>query len=777
MRAMLAAAVMLAAAAPRAAAASAGFAVDARVELASVVLMLAEPAEFRARRPDGLDAYAAAAEAAFAAHAAHPAVARVRDLRRGGAPASALVRAALSPSRGDPLAAELVDFEKASGFAAFFASRGEDHRAFVETARRESLHAISPESALAYMGVAMKGDRRFLLAPLLPDDEGLAELSVRAGTPAGRGTRFRFDDFERSVAAELCREAAGWIREPAGSIPAHLAAAVGLRVIARDLGERAYRAALARLESERLPHLRPLAERLKEFEGERVRHETLRAFAPRLEALAAIRVEQAAAAARAGGRDAALSLLAEARAFSPDVETTRRMIFLYQDLKEDARARELSDEILAAGSRQPGLLLDRAGLAAKAGDRAAALGLLDEARGKEPDEAARRRMTELYLELNEFGPARDLLDGLIAAAPHEPRLRIDRALAAARTGDRAAALRGLADAAARRPDPGAARRMALLHLELGDAGPARDLIDRLVKASPKDPLLHVDRAAVAAADGDRERALRELAEARALSPALETRKRIAFLYQDLKDDASAVELLHEIQKDSPPSARLEIDRATRAARAGDRETALQRLAEARALNPSFDERRLMVSLHQGLDDPGPARSLLAGLMAAAPRDPGLRIDHADLSARTGDGPAALASLAQARGLDPDPAGRRRMALIHQDLKDYAGALALLEPLAREQPANAALLADLGLCRYLGGGADAAIEDLRAALELDPAALPAVLTLGSIYAARGRLDLELALYDATPSAGGEPALRALLRARHDELLRARLPRKE
>ena len=769
-RTILAAAVLLAAPAARAAAEA--FAVDPRVELVSVALMLAEPDAFRARRPDGLDAYAAAAEAAFAGFSGHPAVARVRDLRRGGAPASALARAALRPSRKDPLAAELRDFEKASGFAAFFASRAEDHRAFVETARRESLHAISPDSALAYMGVPLTGDRRFLLAPLLPDDEGLAALRVRAGTPAGRGTRFRFDAFESSVADALCREAAGWLREPAGPAAEHLAAAVGLRVIARDLGERVYRAALARRTSERLPHLKALAERLKDFEAERARYKTLQAFAPRLEALASVRADQAEAAARAGRRDEALASLAEARAQGPDAETARRMIFLYQDLKEDAAARALSDELLASSARRPGPLLDRAGLAAKAGDRAAALALLAEARAKDAGEAARRRMAELYLELNEFGPARDLLDGLIAGAPHEPRLRIDRALAAARTGDRAAALRGLADAAARRPDPGAMRRMALLHLELGDASPARDLIDRLVKDSPKDPLLRVDRAAVAAAAGDRARALRELAEARALSPGPGTRQRIAFLYQDLKDEARARELMRELRTDSPPSARLEIDRAARAARDGDRAAALERLAEARTFGPSFDERRLMASLYQALDEPTEARALLDGLMAAAPRDPGLRIDHAALAARTGDRAAALASLAAAGGLGPDAADRRRMALIRQDLKDHAGALALLEPLAREQPANAGLLSDLGLCRYLGGDADGAARDLSAALKLDPAALPAVLTLGSIHAARGRADLELALYDATPRSGGEPALRALLRARRDELLEAR-----
>lgn len=755
----LAAAVLVAFGALRAAAApgSVSFEVDDRVELLSIVLMLSQPA---VKQPD---AYAAAAQAAFAQFSRHPAVTHAAALRKNGASASTL-------AEDDALQGDLRDFEEASRFAVFIAAHKKEHQAYIETARRESLHALSPEAALAYMGIPFEGEHRFVLAPLLPADAGGPR--VRPGARDNGVVRFRFDEFETSVAAELCRAAVSWVRAPAGAVPAHVAAAVGLRVIAADLGERVYLNALARHASQRLPHLRAVGERLKDFEKERARYPTLQAFSPRLESIAAIRIEQATLAAHAGERAEALALLTEARTHSPDLETGRRIMFLYQDLKEDGLAKVLSDEILKASPGNAGVLLDQAGLAAKAGERAAALAFLAEAAGKHPHEAARRRMAELYLELKEYGPARDLLDGLISAEPHDPRLRVDRALVAARTGDRATALRLLAEAASRRPSPNERRHMSLLHLELKDHAPAKGLLDRLIKESPSDATLRVDRAALAAAAGDRAGALRRLGEARELSPSLDTRHRIALLYHDLDDDEHGRDLLSELLQSFPQNARLRIDRAAHAARGGDRAAALRYLAEARRLNPSLEERRLMVSLHQGLGDHEQALDLLAGLIAAAPKDPGLRIDRASLALRTGDHDGARLALGTALTLNPEPADRRRMALLHQDMKDYAAALSLLAPLAREQPENAALLGDLGLCEYLNGRPEEAIAHLRAAIKLDASSLPAVLTLGSIFAAQKRFAEERAVYAAAPPAGGAPELRAVLqRSRKEALARA------
>lgn len=765
----LALAALLAAPA-HAAPGSLAFAVDPRVEALSVVLMLADPEGFKGRRPAGPDAYASAAEAAFAGFSGHPAVASARALLAGGALPSALARAALTPAAGDAFAAELRDFQEASRFAEFFSARGADHAAYVETARRESRRALSPEAALAYMGVRFEGERRFILAPLLPDDEGADGLRLRPGIPEENATRFGFDSFERSAASLLCREAASWLDAPAGSVPEHLAAAVGLRVLAADLGEPVYRAALRRHVSRRLPRLERLAEDLKGYEADRRRYPVLSAYSSRLSGAAALRVDQAEAAAREGRRGEALALLAGARAHGPDVETGRRLIFLYQDLGEAARAEEAAEELHRAAPGDPGATLERAGAAAKAGDRAGALALLAGAPGR-ADASVRRRMAGLYAELEAYGPARELLDGLAAESPRDARLLLDRALANARGGDRPAARRDLAAAAALEPGSGEVRRAAFLHLELGDHARAGALFDRLIRESPGDARLRADAAVAAAEGGRREKALSFLDEARERSPDEETLRRVAALYLQLDDDERARRVLRDLP---PLDARLEIDLAARAARAGDKAAALRRLESARPLSPSFEERRLMVTLYRSLDEPAPARELLAGLLLAAPRDAGLRVELAALASRAGERAAALSALAEARALSPGPEDRRRMALLHQDLKDYAPAAALLEALVRERPRDASLRGDLGLCRYLEGRADAAIEELRAAIALDPASLQAVVTLGSIYASRERFDLERALYAAAPASGGDPALRALLRGRRAELARAAKP---
>jgi tetratricopeptide (TPR) repeat protein len=415
--ALLGLSVLRAAASP----APVSFEVDPRVELAAVVVMLADPAGFKAARPDGLDAYAAAAEAAFSPFAGHPAVARVAARRKAGAPASAFV-----PAAGEPLPDDLRDFQKASGFAAFFAAHRKDHEAFAETARRESLRAARPEDALAYMGLPYKGKLRFILAPLLPEDAGDAELGIRAGVPARGEVAFGFDSFEGSVAVAACRAAANWFAAPAGAIPAHLAAAVGLRLLARDLGEDA--AAAAGRRAARLPHLAAVAERLKEYEGDRARYPTVKAFSPRIEAFAAMRLEQAAAAARAGERGPALALLAEARAQNPDAATQRLMVALYQDLKDDASARTVLAALAAASPRDARLRVDLAALAARAGDRGAALSALGEAEKLTPESGERLRMALLRQDLKDFDGALSLLDALVREQPKDAALRGDLGL-------------------------------------------------------------------------------------------------------------------------------------------------------------------------------------------------------------------------------------------------------------------------------------------------------------------------------------------------------------
>ncbi len=744
--------------------ATVSFEVDARVELLSVALMLSDRADFKARRPEGLDAYAAAAAAHFAPFSGHPAVARVAELRKHGAAASELTRAALEG--GGELSKDLEEFSRAARFDEFFKSQEAARLSYTETARHESKRALSPEAALAYMGLPFTGEHRFILAPLLPDDGGAGEIGVRPGAPARGPIGFRFDLFEGSVAAELCRAAANWVPAPSGDMPDYIAAAVGLRVLAADLGEPAYHAAL-RLAAERLPRLEAVSERLKDYESGRARYPTLEKFFPRIEAFAAIRLEQASAAAARGERAAALTFLAAARKQNPNLETRRHIVPLYHDLGEAVLAKSLSDELFREFPGDPGVLLDRATLAGKVGDRKTALAVLAKLDELNPDENARRRMAALYMELKEYAPARILIEALSAAAPGDLNLSIDRAIVAARTGDRDAARSLLAAVAKQKPADAAQQRMAALYSELEAPAPAKA---RLVVPGTEGP---VDRAAVAVKAGDRETALRLLDAARKLSPDIDTRYRMLQLYRDLNADRQVRELTDELLRSAAQDARLRLDAAGLAARGGDRPAAREHLAAARLLKPSLDESRLIADLYRGLGDDKQAKIILAELIAQAPGDPRLRIDHAALAARTGDRDAALRALAEAGALKPAPEERRRMALLYQDLKDNANALTIFTALARETPADAALLGDLGLSKYLNGQEAAAIEDLRAAIKLDSSSLQAIITLGSIYGAGKRFDLELAVYDAAPPAGGEPELRtALLRSRTEALARGR-----
>ncbi len=289
----------------------------------------------------------------------------------------------------------------------------------------------------------------------------------------------------------------------------------------------------------------------------------------------------------------------------------------------------------------------------------------------------------------------------------------------------------------------------------------------------------LDKATAAVHAGNRKKALKLLAEARQRQPDPQDRKRMALLYQELKKVGLARGLLNKLIDEEPRDPQLRLDLALFAADAGDRKTALKALAAARQRHPDCDDRRRMASLYQRLQEYGQAQSLIDELILESPLDPGLRLERATLSAQAvehsiallidraaravkdGKRQAALKFLAEARTKNPGPTDRHRMALLYQEMKDYASALALLAPLAREKTADASLLADFGLCKFLAGRADDAIADLLEAIKRDPAWLPAYLTLGWIYDGQKRFDEELRLYNSAPADGGDLALRSLL----------------
>lgn len=678
------------------------------------------------------------------------------------------------------------------------------------------LAPLFPEDAPEESALGWRAGRRVL------------HLRPRAG---GVRLGFGLDAFERSVAVSLARESVDWLKPDSAEIREHLAAAAGLRALALDLGEPAFQHALTMPALKRLVRLDAVADGLREYEAGRARWKSLEAFYPRLTAAAQLRFDAAERALKAGDAAAARAELAAVSDATPEVrarmtplemmlkvdeaehavkagerekalaslsaigesgpEVRRRMVPLFIQLKEYARAQALltrlideapkdeallrqresllADQALAAPES---LLLDRAVLAARGGKREEALSLLARLRSGKPDAAARRRAADLYRDLGETASARDVLQALVKEQPADAGALVSLASLSARAGDRAGAAGYLSRAKALNPDPASLRHMAAIREELGDHAEAKALLDALVSAAPDDAGLRLDRAALSASAGRREDALADLSKADELKPGADDLRRAAELYARLGDYAPARVRLDSLVKAAPADLELRLQAAELAARSGDPARARAALAAARALSPDSAARRRMARLSRaaGLNDE--ARALLDDLLKETPRNADLLIDRAELAARAGEGAAARDLLARAAAVAPGREERRRMALLRQELKDYDGALALLDALVAEK-ADAATLGDLGVCKVLAGRPDEAIADLKRAIALEPRALPPYLTLASIYAGRGDFAAELAVYDTAPASADQPGMAELLsRSRKEAAARAK-----
>jgi tetratricopeptide (TPR) repeat protein len=761
----LAAALLLPAPAARALAAEpkaasrradASFEVDPRVELLSAVLMLAAPEDF-ARRTEGLkEPYLEEFRAAFARLSSHPAVASAAARLKRGVPPRVLAETAIqSRPPSDAFAAELKDFEKRSNFRAFFAAHREAYRAFAETARLESLRSIPPDAAAAYAGRPFEGPLHFILAPLLSGDAAGGRLRPGERSEGGR-IGFGFDSFERSVSHELLLASFSWLLPPSREISEHLALAVGLRTLAQDLGESSYRALLSRPSLARFPQLENVAEGLKDYEASPEKYPTLESFYPRLAPMARLRLDEAAAAALAGDRARALALIAAARASSPDLNAGRRIVEQLQALTRYDEAQAYLDGLIKSAPADARLRLDGAVLAARKGDRQAALDGLVLARRLDRSPAIDRGAAQLYQELEEFERELEPLDALLKAAPGDVRLRIERASVAALAGRRAEAVAGLGEARRLKPDRDCRSRMASLYQYLKDDKQAGLLFDGLIKESPADPGLRLERASLAAQAGDRETALKFLGEARALNPDAGTRRRMAVLYRDLKAFDQAKLLLDGLLTGGAADAGLRLERAALAAAAGDRAAALASLAEARRLGPDAAGLRRMETLYGQLNefsqesallderikaapnDPAlrldrarlsirsgdrqeyaAARSLLDGLVKEFPHDAGLRLERAVLASRMGDRQAALDSLAEAKKLSPSREVGRGAARLYQEMGEFERALEPLDALIKADPKDARLRIERASIAALAGRRAEALAGLSDARGLKP----------------------------------------------------------
>lgn len=394
-------------------------------------------------------------------------------------------------------------------------------------------------------------------------------------------------------------------------------------------------------------------------------------------------LDRAAAAVRSGDRAHALTLVDEARKGASNAEQREAVALLYADLKDYATARSLMNALIRESPREPRLRLYLATILARAGDRGATLAALGEARKRGANAADRQRMAFLHQDFKDYGPARELLDGLIAESPGDLSVRLDRASLAAQTKDAPGGLEHLAAARALKPGPEDRRRMAALYRDLGELGLARALIDELIEQSPASPGLLFERASLAVRSGDRAAALAALAAARERGPSLEERRRIASFYQDLKEYGEARAVLAGLTRDAPREPRAWRDLAEFDARRGSRDAALESLAAALKLEPDLQDRQAMSLIYEDLKEYKTARAMIDALIAEQPSDPQLRLNRAYFAADAGDKASALAFLAETRQRSPDPDDRRRMATLYERLGEPDEARAVVSEPAKK----------------------------------------------------------------------------------------------
>ena len=388
-------------------------------------------------------------------------------------------------------------------------------------------------------------------------------------------------------------------------------------------------------------------------------------------------LDKATAAVRSGDRKLALALVAEARKGTNTTEQREAVALLYADLKEYGVAQSLMNALIKKSPKEPRLRFYLATIVARAGDRGATLAALEEARKLRPNAQDRQRMAFLHQDFKDYGPARELLDGLIAESPGDLSVRLDRASLAAQSRDFPGGLEHLAAARALKPGPEERRRMAALYRDLGELDLARAMIDELIEQSPASPGLHFERASLAARSGDRTAALAALAAAREHGPSLEERRRIASFYQELKEYREARAVLASLARDTPREPRAWRDLAEFDARRGSRAAALESLAAALKLEPDLQDRQVMSLVYQDLKEYKTARAMIDALIAEQPSDPQLRLNRAYFAADAGDKTAALAFLAETRQRSPDPDDRRRMATLYERLGEQGEARAVV----------------------------------------------------------------------------------------------------
>ncbi|MBI5239943.1 MAG: hypothetical protein HY926_05695 [Elusimicrobia bacterium] len=438
------------------------------------------------------------------------------------------------------------------------------------------------------------------------------------------------------------------------------------------------------------------------------------------------------------------------------------------------RPRLLAAFLMRTGRRrelEARLWVECAAAALRARRRDWALEALRQAAALEPDPALTAQIGEMYLALREYGP----LAAVIARSAGLRRLDaaslICGAEAALRAGRTDWALKELAQAETLAPDRPTIARMADVYWEAGEYGRLAAFLERPSSRAGIDPGLWLGRAEAALRAG-RPAGARAALSCAEKAPEIEFHvlRRVSELGRKAGASDLAQRVLERMLRRWPDNAGLWTDLGRVAARAGQCAMADQALSRWDDAVSGRGRRS------------GPARTLqealafLDGIARVCGRksaDVAVWADLADLALQSGDAPAARDYLGRAAalpGADPDLA---RVARTYQTLQEPRTAMQLWDRLVSGHPPRAQWLNDRGVLLALTGDRDRAIADLRAAIAQDRSFLPAYLSLGSLYAARGARGRALRLYEqalASRSASASPRLlRSILRER-DQLVR-------
>ena len=464
---------------------------------------------------------------------------------------------------------------------------------------------------------------------------------------------------------------------------------------------------------------------------------------------------RAEAAAQAGDHGLVLESLAHADALVAKAAQLEAAGDIDLQLQEPGLELKTYERLTALEPDDARARLMQARAAVKAGRSAEALkdlGRVDElASAAEDLEAA----GGLYSRLNEPGLALKAYEKLTVMKPDDARAWLMRARAAVEVGKSTEALKGL-DRADELGLTAADRAAAVdVYLRLKEPALALKAYEKLTALKPDDAQAWLIEARAAVEVGRSTEALRALARVDALGSAAELNA-AGGLYMRLKEYRPALTCYERLTALNPDDALARLSLAQAAVEADERAKALESLTRADALGLGAADLERAGGLYMRLKEYGPALNSYERLTGLRPDDAGAWLLRAEAGAEAGEREKALGSLERAQALPGNPDQRHEIALLNQKLGRYAQALAVFEDLLRDNPGKVAWLADKGVCEYLGGQPQKAIDSLTAAIVRDPGQMAFYLSLGTVYESQKRYGEALRIFESGLSVETSPA---------------------